>query len=82
MDWDLDGVDFYNMDVSYSASWSGTYQDPGTSATYAMAVLMHLRRLVGNTKTISYSTISYGVFDCALSDHLPVFCHRLQGGNL
>ena len=65
VDWDLDGVDFYNMDVSYSASWSGTYQDPGTSATYAMAVLMHLRRLVGNTKTISYSTISYGVFDSA-----------------
>ena len=63
VDWDLDGVDFYNMDVTFTESWSGSGQDPGTSATFAMAVLRHLRRLVGNTKTISYSTMSYWVFD-------------------
>ena len=63
VDWDLDGVDFYNLDVSFSYSWSGEGQDPGTSATYAMAVLRRLRKLVGNTKTISYSTISNWVFD-------------------
>jgi len=63
VDWDLDGVDFYNLDVSNSYAWSGEGQDPGTSATYAMAVLRRLRKLVGNTKTISYSTISNYVFD-------------------
>ena len=63
VDWDLDGVDFYNLDVSNSYAWSGERQDPGTSATYSMAVLRHLRKLVGNTKTISYSTISNWVFD-------------------
>ena len=62
VDWDLDGVDFYHLDVSYSPSWAGSKQDPGTSATYAYAVVKNLRELVGNTKTISYSTISYPVF--------------------
>lgn len=58
VDWNVNGVDFYNLDVSFSYSWSGSAQDPGTSSTYAMAVLRHLRGLVGNTKTISFSTIS------------------------
>ena len=55
-DWDLDGVDFYYMDSTPAAIWSGSHQDPGTSGAYALAVLMNLRRLVGNTKTITYST--------------------------
>ena len=63
VDWDLDGVDFYNPDVSIIYDWSGSRQDPGTSVTYAMAVIRRLQRLVGNTKTISYSTISNNVFD-------------------
>merc|ERR1711934_297035 len=56
VDWNLDGVDFYHLDITPVDPWSGERQDPGTSATYAMAVVRHLRGLVGNTKTISYST--------------------------
>jgi len=56
VDWNLDGVDFYHLDITPGNPWSGSAQDPGTSATYAKAVLRHLRALVGNTKTISYST--------------------------
>jgi len=44
------------MDSTPAAIWSGSHQDPGTSGAYALAVLMNLRRLVGNTKTITYST--------------------------
>ena len=54
-DWDLDGVDFYYMDSTPAAIWSGSHQDPGTSGAYALAVIMNLRRLIGNTKTITYS---------------------------
>merc|ERR1712212_794882 len=66
VDWDPDGVDFYNYDQSPSLAWSGPHQDPGTSATYAMAVLSHLRRLVGNTKTISYSSYTFDLIDTAI----------------
>ena len=63
-DWNLDGVDFYHLDINPLQAWSGRGQDPGTSATYAYAVLRHLRGLVGNTKTISYTTKpNYGLFE-------------------
>ena len=60
IDWDLDGVDFYNLGVVSEGSsyWSGEGQHPGTSATYAMAVLKNLRMLVGSGKTISYTAFS------------------------
>ena len=67
IDWDLDGVDFYNLGVVSEGSytWSGNGQLPGTSATYAMAVLKRLRQLVGSSKTISYTAFSsnyYNIF--------------------
>ena len=54
VDWNLDGVDFYHLDITPGNAWSGPAYLP--SAIYAKAVLRHLRALVGNTKTISYST--------------------------
>ena len=60
VDWDLDGVDFYNLDVTVSLSWSGSAHYPGNRRTPRC----HLRGLAfRNTKTISYSTISSWVFD-------------------
>ena len=52
LDWDLDGVDFF-----FSFQHEFEYGDPGTSAVYHMEVIRRLRRKVGQTKTISYSTI-------------------------
>jgi len=53
VDWDLDGVDFF---------WAGLESNElsnrnGVNPTYHWAVVKELRRLVGPTKTISYTTI-------------------------
>ena len=60
-DWDLDGVDFFylgNGDWSYETDWSTAQITavPGAQVVYSLAVIKELRRLVGPSKTISYST--------------------------
>jgi len=57
VDWNLDGVDFYHLAITPSGI-NGEFQKPGANAAYAMAVVRHLRGLVGNTKIISYSTLN------------------------
>jgi len=58
VEWNLDGVDFYHLAITPGNYDSGPFQNPGTNAAYAMTVLRHLRGLIGNTKTISYSTLN------------------------
>jgi hypothetical protein len=54
VDWDLDGVDFFNAEASH-CYWHEHCQ--GTSVPFHLEVIGRLRRLVGNTKTISYTTL-------------------------
>merc|ERR1712110_361503 len=58
VEWNLDGVDFYHLAIKPGNHDSGSFQNPGTNVAYAATVLRHLRGLVGNTKTISYSTLN------------------------
>ena len=57
-EWDLDGVDFYHLGSWSGDPESGPFQNPGTNAAYALAVVRNLHGLAASWGTkISYSTL-------------------------
>jgi hypothetical protein len=72
VDWDLDGVDFlYAGNVN-----NGFNGGPGNHVGYHLAVIKALRKLVRDTKTISYSTIHSPFGYTTTETAVIAACHR------